>query len=173
MLQILIPRSLPLLSESPPFACSLKLPAFAILKYKPSVSARDWFQDWLDPRMQNQQIRRADCRILWTSWSFHLQFSPPGIFNSFAPLCLPGYSFLYLHDYTHSDISSWTIWRRSRWAWSTSLSTDTSEIHLQTQQYMQNISWEQTGVPDQRKRIRRTTQNSVGWRQGIGGKQEC
>ena len=37
--------------------------------------------------------------------------------------------------------------------WSTSLSTDTSGIHLQTQKCMQNTSWEQTGVPDQRKRI--------------------
>ena len=32
------------------------------------------------------------------------------------------------------------------------------------QQCMQNTSWERTGGPDQRKRIYRTTQNSVGWR---------
>ena len=30
--------------------------------------------------------------------------------------------------------------QRSRWTWSTSLSTDTSGIHLQTQKYMQNTS---------------------------------
>ena len=29
---------------------------------------------------------------------------------------------------------------RSRWTWSTSLSTDTSGIHLQTQKFMQNTS---------------------------------
>ena len=57
-----------------------------------------------------------------------------------------------------------TSWWRSRWTWSTSLSTDTSGIPLQTQKYMQKTSWEQTGVPDQWKRIYRTMQNSVGWR---------
>ena len=64
-----------------------------------------------------------------------------------------------------------TRWRRSRWMWNTSLSTDTSGIHLQTQKCMQKTSWEQTGVPDQRKRKYRTTQNSVGQR-NYGGKQE-
>ena len=48
-----------------------------------------------------------------------------------------------------------TTWQRSRWTWSTSLSSDTSGIHLQTQKCMQNTSWEQTGVPDQWKRIYR------------------
>ena len=38
-----------------------------------------------------------------------------------------------------------TRWRRSRWMWSTSLSMDTSGIHLQTQKHMQNTSWEWTG----------------------------
>ena len=52
--------------------------------------------------------------------------------------------------------------------WSTPLSMDTLGIHLQTQQRMQNPSWEQTGVPEQRKRTYRTTQNSVG--QGTRGK---
>ena len=45
---------------------------------------------------------------------------------------------------------------------------DTLGIHLQTQQRMQNTSWEQTGVPEQWKRTYRTTQNSVG--QGTRGK---
>ena len=44
---------------------------------------------------------------------------------------------------------------------STSLSMDTLGTHFQTQKYMQNISSEWTGVPDQRKRIYSTTQNSV------------
>jgi len=57
-----------------------------------------------------------------------------------------------------------TRWQRSRWTWSTSLSTDTSGIHLQTQKCMHNTSWERTGVPDQRGRIYRTMQNLVGWR---------
>ena len=57
-----------------------------------------------------------------------------------------------------------TRWRRDRCKWSTSLSTDTSGIHLQTQKCMQNTSWEQTRVPAQWKRIYRTMQNSVGWR---------
>ena len=39
---------------------------------------------------------------------------------------------------------------------------DTSEIHLQTQKCMQNTNCKQTGVPDQWKRIYRTTQNLVG-----------
>ena len=33
-----------------------------------------------------------------------------------------------------------TKWRRSRWRWSTSVSMDTSGIHLQTQKGMQNTS---------------------------------
>ena len=37
--------------------------------------------------------------------------------------------------------------------WSTSLSTDTLGIHLQTQKCLRNTSWEWTGVPDQWKRI--------------------
>ena len=44
------------------------------------------------------------------------------------------------------------------------LSIDTSGIYLQIQKCMQNTSWEHTGVPDQRNRIFRTMQNSVGWR---------
>ena len=65
-----------------------------------------------------------------------------------------------------------TRWRRSGWTWSTSLSTDTSGIHLQTQKGMQNSSWDQTGVPDQWESIYRTTQISVAWR-NQGEKQEC
>ena len=54
--------------------------------------------------------------------------------------------------------------------WSTILSKDISGIYLQTQNCMENTSWEQTGVPDQRKRIYRIMQNSVGWRNwGRGG----
>ena len=61
-----------------------------------------------------------------------------------------------------------TRWWRRRWTWSTSLSRDISGIHLQTQKWMQNAGWEQTGVPEQWKRTYRTTQNSVG--QGTRGK---
>ena len=57
-----------------------------------------------------------------------------------------------------------TRWQRSRLTWNTSLSTDTSGIHLQAQKCMQSTSWEQTGAPEQRKRIHKTTQNSVGGR---------
>ena len=39
-----------------------------------------------------------------------------------------------------------TRWWRSRWTGSTSLSMDTSVIHLQTQKCLQNTSWERTGV---------------------------
>ena len=55
-------------------------------------------------------------------------------------------------------------WQRNRWTWNTSLPMDTSGIHLQTQKCLQNTSWEQAGVPDHRKRIYRTTQDSVGQR---------
>ena len=41
---------------------------------------------------------------------------------------------------------------------------DTSVIHLQTQKFMQNTCWEQTGGPDRWKRICRTMQNSAGQR---------
>ena len=57
-----------------------------------------------------------------------------------------------------------TRWQGSRWMWNTSLSMDTSGIHLQTQTCMQNTSWEWTGVRDQWKRIYRTMQNSAGQR---------
>ena len=65
-----------------------------------------------------------------------------------------------------------TRWWKSKWTWSTSLSTDSSGIHLQTQKCLQNTSWEWTGVPDQCKRIYRTMQNLVGWR-NWKEKQEC
>ena len=54
---------------------------------------------------------------------------------------------------------------------STSLSMDTLGTHFQTQKYIQNISSEWTGVPDQRKRIYSTTQNSVEQR-NLGEKQK-
>ena len=57
-----------------------------------------------------------------------------------------------------------TRWWRSRWTWTTSLSMDTLRKHLQRQKCLQNTSWELAGVPDHWKRIYRTTQNSVGWR---------
>ena len=41
----------------------------------------------------------------------------------------------------------------SRWTWSTFLSTDTSGMHCQTQKYMQKTRREQTGGPDQQKRV--------------------
>ena len=48
--------------------------------------------------------------------------------------------------------------------WSTSLSRDTSGIHLQTQKCMQNTSWEQTGVPDEQKEYIESRKISVGQR---------
>ena len=49
--------------------------------------------------------------------------------------------------------------QRSRWTWSASLFTDTSGTHLQTSERTQDSSWEWAGVPNQWKRIYRTTQN--------------
>ena len=54
----------------------------------------------------------------------------------------------------------YTIHWDPRWRKSTSLSTDTSGIHLQTQKILQNASWE----PDHWKRIYRTRQHSAGQR---------
>ena len=54
-----------------------------------------------------------------------------------------------------------TRWQRSIWMWHTSLSMDTSGIHLQTQKCMQNHQLRVEEVPDQWKRIYRTKQNSV------------
>ena len=62
----------------------------------------------------------------------------------------------------HRSLRRRIRWQRSRWTWSTSLSTDTPGIHLRTEMCMQNTSCEWTGVPDQQKRISRTMQNSVG-----------
>ena len=60
-------------------------------------------------------------------------------------------------------------WQRSRWPWSTSLSTDISGIHLQAQKCMQNTSREWTGIPDQwKKNIQNHTK--LGRRKEIGGK---
>ena len=49
---------------------------------------------------------------------------------------------------TGSKLQRGTRWWRSRWTWSTSLSTDTSGTHLQTHKCVQNTSWEPTGVPN-------------------------
>ena len=54
-------------------------------------------------------------------------------------------------------------WWRSRWMWNTSLSTDASRIYLYMQKILQN-NWWQTGVPDHRKGIFKSTQNLVGQR---------
>ena len=54
----------------------------------------------------------------------------------------------------------YTIHWDPRWRKSTSLSTDTSGIHLQTQKILQNASWE----PDHWKRMYRTRQHSAGQR---------
>ena len=50
--------------------------------------------------------------------------------------------------------------KRSWWTPNTSLSTDASGIHLQTQKCMQNTNWECTWVYGQQKRIYRPMQNS-------------
>ena len=98
-----------------------------------------------------------DC-IQLTSVSIYLQLQPAGRLN------LPKYKYLAYFTWTlllsfKSHISPChpfpmknndrTRWWRSRWTWSTSLSMDTSGIHIQTQRHMQNTSWEWTGVPDQ------------------------
>ena len=62
----------------------------------------------------------------------------------------------------------WTRWQSGRFRWSTSLSLDTSEIHLQTQKCLQFTSWELTGVPDQWKRMHRTTK--LGGMKELAGK---
>ena len=60
-----------------------------------------------------------------------------------------------------------TRWQKSRWMWSTSLSMDTSGIHLQTQKCMRALtSLEQTGVPDQWKRIQ--NHGKLGRRKELG-----
>ena len=56
-----------------------------------------------------------------------------------------------------------TRWQR-RWRRSTSLFTVTSGIYLQTQEILQNTSWEWARILDHQKRIHSTTQNLVGWR---------
>ena len=88
----------------------------------------------------------------------------------------------YILGFEHSSYMRWCFfkkslcrgarWHMSRWMWSTSLSSDTSGIHLQTQKCIQNTIWEWTGGPDQGKRIYGTTQNSIQQR-NEGEKLEC
>ena len=79
-------------------------------------------------------------------------------FSSFSPFFFPlsffilfGYSFFFtglakifsiLFMISKNYLLGRTRLQRSRWIWSASLSTDTSEIHLQIQKCMQNTSWE-------------------------------
>ena len=105
---------------------------------------------------------------------FQTQGSNPGLLHCKQILyCL---SHQGISIYILNIVPEITPWRTrgqsSRWTWGTSLSTDTSGIHLQTQNCMQNTSLEQTGGPDQWKRIYRTTQNQAGGR-NQGEKQEC
>jgi len=63
-----------------------------------------------------------------------------------------------------------TRWHKSSQMCSTSLSVDTSGIHLQMQKISQNTSWEQTGVPDHWKGIYRSkTQQDKGRKGKRGG----
>ena len=89
-------------------------------------------------------------------------------------LCVPNNRVIKIHGANSDKIEgrnkqfknkSWrgTRWQRSRWMWSTSLSMDTSGIHLLTQKCLQNTSWEWSGVPGHQRRIYRTMQNSVGF----------
>ena len=100
--QILISWLLPLLPASPPFACSLKPSALATLKYHPSVSAGDWFQDWLNPKTQNTEIRRVDYRILWTS-------------GLLSPTVLPAQNFQQLLPTIHTRGPAWLFFSSSLW----------------------------------------------------------
>ena len=114
----------------------------------------------------------------WTGWPrhktvFHIMLYPSFSAHSIpclAPICVcsvaqpcPILCSLKDHSPTGSSahrifqarILEWrrTRWWRSRWTRSTSLSMDTSGIHLQTRTCMQNTSWERTGGPDQWKRM--------------------
>ena len=60
-----------------------------------------------------------------------------------------------------------TRWRRSRWTWSTFISTDISGIHLQTQKYMQNTSWEQTEVTYKQQQQQQQQQQSTPRRDAV------
>ena len=63
-----------------------------------------------------------------------------------------------------TKVSVMTRWWRNRWIWSTSLSTDTSGIHLQMKRISQSTSWELARVLDQWKGIYGYMKNLVGWR---------
>ena len=105
-----------------------------------------------------------ECKLiqpLWkTVWRLLMKLGIKLLYDQTIPI---------LDIYHEKTIIEKEIWRRTRWwsnrwTWSTSLCMDTSGIHLETQKCMQNTSWEETGVPDHQKRIYRTKQNSVGWR---------
>ena len=61
-----------------------------------------------------------------------------------------------------------TRWRRSRWMWSTSLSTDASGIHLQTQECTWNTSWVDRSTWPEEKNIHNHTK--FGRTKELGGK---
>ena len=102
------------------------------------------------------------CNEPQTDWwwlSLHIWYVGKGLHSLFCPLLPPSF---------HPSLMNYTRWQRSRWTRSTSVSTDTWGRHLQTQKCMQNTSWEQRGVPDQRKRICRHVK--LGRMKELGGK---
>ena len=113
---------------------------------------------WIPAKPLHLRSRSMRCTKNYNACSWHWSRERTQFFSTTVP-----------HRTSHNQhFKNWTRlrtrWQRSRWMWSISLSMDTSGIYPQTQKCMQNTSWEWTGVPDQRKRIYRTTQNSVGQR---------
>ena len=106
-----------------------------------------WLRDWTDCPFRKSEREILQCCFLSTPWSKILWSLK-----------------LYWFNKKWSNERERTRWWRSRWTWITSFSMDTSAILAQTQKCMQDTSWKQKGVPDPWKRIYRTLQNSVWWR---------
>ena len=93
-------------------------------------------------------------------WSFSLSISPS---NEYSGMICFRIDWLYLFAVQGTLRNLAQVeqdGKRSWWTWNTSLSTDISVIHLQTQKCMQNTSWEWTGAHHQQKRMYRPTQNT-------------
>ena len=121
---------------------SPSLPAFSLSQH------RDLFQ-WVS---SSHQVAKY--------WSFSFSISPSNEYSGVICFRIDWLDLLEVQGTLTNLPQEEQNGKRSWWMWNTSLSTDTSGIHLPTQKCMQNTSWEWTGVHDQQKRMYRPTQNS-------------
>ena len=94
-------------------------------------------------------------------WTFSFCISPSNAYSGVICFRIDWLDLLAVQGTLTNLVQEEQDGKRSCWTWNTFLFMDTSGIHLQTQKWMQNTSWEWTGVHDQQKRIYRPMQNSM------------